>query len=120
MSRARRLTALLAVFCIGVAGLLSAALWVRELHEAGARFLPNPVVATAQGAVRPVEGRPLEWWGKTQRRTDRAAGSPAARALLLSAVLLAAGLAATADDRRVLRLLRAHGQERAPPLPLVH
>jgi len=121
MSRGRRLTALLAVAFIGVAGLISAAQIFRDLgDQQAARFLAQPAVVTSQGALRPVEGRPLEWWGKPSRRSDRAMGSPAAAALAACAILLAAAVAVTTDDGRLRVALARAAQERAPPLQLVH
>lgn len=120
MSQGRRLTALVAVACIGVAGVLSAAQWVRDAGDTAARFLPSPVVVAQQGAVRPVEGRPLEWWGKTTRRTDRVVGDPAAVAGVLGAVLLAVAVGLATNDRRLRLSTLGSAQERGPPLLLVH
>jgi hypothetical protein len=120
MSPGRRLTALAAVVFIGVAGVLAAAQWVRDMSDAQARFVASPVVVATQGALRPVEGRPLEWWGKTTRRTDRVVGTAGAIAGAAGGLLLAAVLFASVDDRRVPLHLRGAAQERAPPLQLVH
>ncbi|MEY2567421.1 MAG: hypothetical protein QOE35_1950 [Actinomycetota bacterium] len=120
MSQGRRLTALAAVAFIGVAGVLAAAQSVRDMSDVQSRFVASPVVVAAQGALRPVEGRPLELWGKTTRRADRSVGDPAARTLALATVLLAVSLAATAHDSRRRVAGRGAAQERAPPLPLVH
>ena len=119
MSLGRRLIALAAVSFIAVAALFAAVQWVRDLSETEARFVTSPVVVAAQGALRPVEGRPLEWWGKTTRRTDKTVG-PAGATAAICVVVLAGGFAMCVDQRR-LRLVRSGAaHERAPPLLLVH
>jgi hypothetical protein len=115
MSQGRRLTALAAVVLIGLAGIASAAQWVWDAGNIAPQLLRSPVVTASQAAVRPVEGRPIEWWGRTQRRTDRAIGDPTALAGGVGAIVVAFGLITRRSRPTGHLALAGAAQERAPP-----
>ena len=119
MSRGRRATALAAIVVIGVAGVLAAAQWIWDAGNNQPQLLTHPAVVANQAAVRPVEGRPLEWWGRTNRRPDRSVGAPRALAGGLSVVVVALALAWGRSSAAARLSLTGAAQERAPPFVLV-
>jgi hypothetical protein len=118
MSQRRRLTALVAVLAIGVAAVLTAAQWVGEAADATPQLRAGPTVDVPRGALRPVEGRPEQVWGRTQRRPQRTVGDATTLARFLVVVLGLAFVTSPGGRRRRGRLLGA-AHVRGPPLLLV-
>jgi hypothetical protein len=115
----RRVIALAAVLAIGAAAVLSVAQWVNEAaNDASAQLHAGPTVALPHGALRPVDGRPEQVWGRAQRRLPRTLADPAALAALATAVV-AVALFSAAGRRRANGLLLGAAHGRSPPVALV-